>query len=814
MFEFAADGAPDPTVAISQPVAALGVAVKNEDGFYAMSPSQALLEFNSAGQELGEPDAENNVNGLATDLSTNELYVDQGGGSIKRFDSSCDPSKGHCTPAETFGGEIEIFGGGQLNGAQGLAVSASSATVYVANSGAGDVLSFPEVTVPTITTGSASNILTGKSPSATLAGQVVPDGGEVTSCYFEVRGVQTYEVQETYFGNTPDERTVPCSPGAPYSSATNVSVNLSGLLVGTNYHYRLVASSGSHTAYGQVRTFRVPGLPIAHFSAEPSTTQAGGHPNVKTIFEYADTRGLGRPTPCLCQNPHAVTNLLPAGLIGNPHATPYCTLAQIGTNSCPPDSQVGTIWTYFFSGDFFSPLYNVEPDPDQAGLLGFQFPFTSSQAFIELSARTGSDYGLDATLFNVPQTVAPEGNIVTLWGVPADPSHNAYRVSFGAVCSDAFEPSESSGPPCSGSPVPSTSPRIPFLENPTACGEPLTSGLELLGYDAGLSVAEAPYPETTGCDQLSFNPSLSAEPTTAAADTPSGLEVDLSVPQQESPEVPSPSEIRAITVKLPEGFSINPGAADGKSACTEAAAQLGTPREAHCPETSTVGTVSLNSSALPGPIPGFAYLLAPKPGDRYRVLLSANGFATHVKLVGSITPDPSTGQLITSFPDLPQSPFSDFNIHFFGSERGILATPPRCGKYAVESTFTPWDSVLPGQGSTQFFNVTSGPSGAPCPGSNRPFNPGLQASSVDSTAGAHSPFLAGTHTLRRRPEPQLPERCHSAGLPGDPERHLLLPRHGSYCGGAGELFGHSGAGQPVLSGDEPDRRIGHRRRRR
>lgn len=255
-----------------------------------------------------------------------------------------------------------------------------------------------------------------------------------------------------------------------------------------------------------------------------------------------------------------------------------------------------------------------------------------------------------------------------------------------------------------------------------------------------MSETSSVYPATTGCDQLSFNPSLSAQPTTTSTDTPSGLEVNLSVPQEESPETPSPSEIRSTTVLLPEGFSLNPGSVDGKSACTDAEARLGTPEEAQCPETSKVGTLSLDSSALPAPIPGFVYLLQPKSGDRYRVLLSANGFATHIKLVGSIAPEPATGRLTASFDSLPQSPLTDFNIHFFGSERGLLATPTRCGEYSVRSSFAPWDAALPEQTATQFFTLNSGPDGSSCPGPTRPFTPSFHASSVNGTGGAYTPF--------------------------------------------------------------------------
>ncbi len=80
-------------------------------------------------------------------------------------------------------------------------------------------------------------------------------------------------------------------------------------------------------------------------------------------------------------------------------------------------------------------------------------------------------------------------------------------------------------------------------------------------------------------------------------------------------------------------------------------------------------------------------------------------------------------------------------MHFFGSERGLLATPTQCGTYPVNSTFTPWDSVLPEQTSTQFFTLDSGPERRrACPGPTRPFNPGFQAASAGNTAGAHTPF--------------------------------------------------------------------------
>ena len=244
----------------------------------------------------------------------------------------------------------------------------------------------------------------------------------------------------------------------------------------------------------------------------------------------------------------------------------------------------------------------------------------------------------------------------------------------------------------------------------------------------------------TGCDQLSFNPSLYAQPTTSATDSASGIDVNLSVPQQFSASTPSPTELRAATVDLPEGFSINPNAADGKTSCSDGEARFGTTEEAQCPEDSKVGSLTIESSALPGPLPGFVYLGQPEPGNRYRIFLVANGFATHVKLAGIVTANRQTGQLTITFAELPQTPLTAFNMHFFGSERGLLATPTRCGTYPVTSTFTPYDASLPEQTSTQYFTLTSGPDDHECPGSTRPFTPGFQAGSLGHSAGTHSTF--------------------------------------------------------------------------
>jgi hypothetical protein len=525
-----------------------------------------------------------------------------------------------------------------------------------------------------------------------------------------------------------------------------------------------LAHAGTAQAAGQ--TEAEAGQKIEFFSALPSTTQAGGHPDVEIDFGVPNRIRLADPNPCDCEDAKNSTVEFPAGFIGNPHAAPQCSMAEFATDSCPIDSQVGIVHVGVsdrVGGDipFDSAVYNLVPPPNVSGLSGFKiFSFDTPQ-FLELSARTGSDYGLNATALALYHGEFPLHTYQEdLWGVPADPSHNLLRVNksetqggetayLGELC-DASGAISTTDPstivkPCftnfkNFAPISSNSPPIPFLQNPTSCESSLRSNLNVLFYSGVISEESAPWPQMTGCDQLSFNPSLYAQPTTTATDTPSGINVDLSIPQQLSPSIPSPTELRATTVTLPPGFSINPGAADGKTACSDAEARFGSEEEGQCSEYSKVGSLTIESSALPGPLPGSVYLGQPEPGNRYRIFLIASGFAFNVKLAGTVSADPVTGQLSISFQNLPQSPLTAFNMHFFGSERGLLATPTECGTYPVTTTFMPWDETIGTQTSSQFFTLDSGPGGSPCPGAQRPFHPTFKAASTLNNAGSHAPL--------------------------------------------------------------------------
>ena len=496
----------------------------------------------------------------------------------------------------------------------------------------------------------------------------------------------------------------------------------------------MVAPEPAQAAYGD-------GVAIRAFESYPSTSQAGGHPDFTIGFENDTQFDPIIDHPCRCNSPKDIIVNTPAGLIGNPHSAPRCDAERFAFDECPMDSQIGVATpsacltqvppgNLGSCGGFVVPLYNLVPPPHVPGLIGFKALIFNSPIVTLLTARTGGDYGLRATVPGLQNSVAVGTFVQQIWGVPADPVNDDLRFKTTPILAGDFDVGYASN-----------SPRTPFMTNPTACGEDsLETTIEIIANDGGVTHASTPWPATTGCSLLSFDPSLSANPTTTQADTSSGIDVNLTVPQPQSPETPSPSAIRATTVKLPVGFSVNPNAADGKTSCSDAAARFGTEDEALCPEHAKVGTLEIHSAVLPGVLPGAVYLGEPLPGHRYRLFLVADGFGLHIKLPGEAVIDRQTGQITVSFQDLPQTPFEEFKMHFFGSERGLMATPDRCGAYPVVSTFTPWNSALPAQTSTQLFEITTGPGGAPCPGVTRPFNPAFQAASAGNTGGEHTPF--------------------------------------------------------------------------
>ena len=144
------------------------------------------------------------------------------------------------------------------------------------------------------------------------------------------------------------------------------------------------------------------GAEIKEFVAFPSTADAGTHPDITVRFKVSTRISSLTPGGCNCNDIKNAKVELPAGFIGNPHATPQCTTAQFSFDKCPIDSQVGVAVPAIEIADCNceseapTPLYNLVPQPGQAGLLAFKAGIFDFPIYTVISARTGGDYGLDA----------------------------------------------------------------------------------------------------------------------------------------------------------------------------------------------------------------------------------------------------------------------------------------------------------------------------------------------------------------------------------------------------------------------------------
>jgi hypothetical protein len=499
-------------------------------------------------------------------------------------------------------------------------------------------------------------------------------------------------------------------------------------------------------------------------------TQAGSHPfqltttltfNTNAVMVYK--RGFNEVLPEV--QPVALTKdlrfNLPPGLVGNPTPLPKCStnvFLQKEATGCPADTVVGVATPIITNVSVSShgplaatfPLYSLEPAVGEPARFGF--PTVAGPVILDTSVRTGADYGVVVSVPDIPSEVAFIGTQVTFWGVPADPRHDTSRAS----CLGRYEAFVQWEFLCPVQEKPQ-----PFLMLPTSCAGPLHTSVEGDSWEqvgqysrpkeyTFQNLAGEPY-GLDGCNRLNFEPSISVAPDGQQGSTPTGLTVGVHVPQDASlnPTGLAESAVKDTTVALPAGVALNPAGADGLQACSLGQIGLESPTEQSCPEAAKVGTVEIKTPLLPNPLVGAAYL-AQQNANPFGSLVALYIVVRDpisgvlVKLAGQVTPDPVTGQLVSTFKETPQLPFEDLKLHFFGGSRAPLGTPALCGGYTTTASIAPWSGNAPVQSSSEF-QITSGPNGSPC-SNPLPFAPSLTTGSLNIQAGAFTPF---TMTMSR-----------------------------------------------------------------
>jgi len=597
--------------------------------------------------------------------------------------------------------------------------------------------------------------------------------------------------------------------------------------------------SGAPTEFGVERYQLIP----ENANGEPDT-EAGSHPFQLTTFFNLNTRYVPIPpetkgspeepapvTPALQRN---LSFKLPPGLIGdanvagNENAPQQCdgvdfgTLDGQGVDACPADTAVGVAAvdiedpiTVGFTTKLV-PVFNLVPAPGEPARFGFSVDHVP--VVLDTSLETGGQYGVTVNIHNVSQTIYILSSRVTFWGVPEEASHNEAR---GWACL-GWSPEG-----CTAHEVPKPA---PFLTLPTSCtGKPTTSvSIESWPYGEGGVTkvskvvpgehgehgenAEYTFPASlTGCERLNFafpgsTPRISVTPDTEAANTPTGLTVDVHVPQEASLEAGKQAEpaVKDTTVEFPKGLLLNPSAANGLEACAEGEREgsggigyTGTveldkelkelepenvtnafteklpeplePGTNFCPNGSKVGVVRIKTPDLPNELEGGVYLAAQTAnpfGSLFAMYIVAQDPVSKVlvKAAGELSVSP-TGQITSTFKNTPDAPFEDLTIELFNGPRASLTTSAVCGSYEAKASFTPW-STNPQEPEKEpkAVTVASEPfkisSGCPNP---QPFAPSFKAGVGNTQAGAFTPFTLtidvpqADSALRAISSMQLPE---------------------------------------------------------
>lgn len=456
-------------------------------------------------------------------------------------------------------------------------------------------------------------------------------------------------------------------------------------------------------------------------NASLSSYQAGAHADLTTTFKLKSELSDGE----VAQTKDVRVDL-PPGLLGNPTALPQCTVLELSHESCPQESQVGVteILVENNSSPILQPVYNMtSPGGGVVARLGFMAGFYPTT--VNVRVRSDTDYGATATIEGAAALAGLREATTTIWGVPGSPIHDSQRIT----------PSEGGlGKTPPGGGRSSTLPPAPFLSNPTRCGVPLQVSISADSYQLPqfVSTKVAFLGTIVGCEKLTFQPSFSATPTTHAAAAPSGLDVDLNIPQDETVNGRATAHLKDAKVTLPEGMTIAAGAAAGLEACSSDQAGYKTLGPASCPAASKLGTAEFDVPDLERPLQGAVYQRTPEPGHLFRVWIVADDLGVHVALPGEIELDEKTGRITTSFLDNPQVPLRQLRLHLFGGSRGPLMTPGRCGTYSTHWELTPWSSSTPASGDASMtIDEGCGTEG---------FAPELSAGSAAARAAAFSSF--------------------------------------------------------------------------
>ena len=204
------------------------------------------------------------------------------------------------------------------------------------------------------------------------------------------------------------------------------------------------------------------GLPDAQAAAHPYALTVDL--NASTYRNHIEDGGTEVPQDGI----RDILTDLPLGFFGNPQAVPQCPEKDVASAvTCPASSQIGILTPRTNGRDRYDvsgggtevPVYNMVPARGYPAELGFTFDAQPVLLFAEL--RPG-DYGLRVIAPGLTHTLIITGAELTIWGTPAETSHDNQRVIPGE-CTVVICPhgAHAKSNPAPTSPTPATAPTPP-----------------------------------------------------------------------------------------------------------------------------------------------------------------------------------------------------------------------------------------------------------------------------------------------------------------------------------------------------------------
>jgi hypothetical protein len=364
-------------------------------------------------------------------------------------------------------------------------------------------------------------------------------------------------------------------------------------------------------------------------TAAPTNLQAGANSDFEIHIDFAGGQ---------VQN---LTVGLPPGMVGDPTATPKCSVAQLNADACDPETIVGevdaaaTVVLLPITASGF--LYNLEAQAGEPARFGIVLhPLGLPDPVPPIILQSGAqlrqtDFGLNTVINGIPNTTLAMG----------DTTINSQDITLYGTA------------PGTGK---------PFMRNPTSC-TPKTSSFSAVPYSGATgSFQTAPF-VPTGCENLPFSPTFSARMGSPGQNAVLGKPPVSSVIEQDAGE----AGLAEAKVLLPPDLGVD--VAQLNEICA-----LDAFNAAACPAHTVIGSAFATSPLLTQPLTGPVTLVQgaalPDIGLNLAGPLSLNLHGT-LNIAGSVT-----------FSGLPDIPISHFELNFVGGPDGLnvanrnLCLPP------------------------------------------------------------------------------------------------------------------------------------------